>query len=117
MIDILYFVLFAAAVLWLFLPPIGWIMYLAVMNLRRYKDDLRPIEKVFGYPSLFLGYLLDLILTVTWGTLLFLDLPQEKTLTKRLKRYDALGSGWRYRLTRYIADNLLDRYDPSGRHI
>jgi protein-S-isoprenylcysteine O-methyltransferase Ste14 len=98
---------------------VTWLFYIAVMSLKRAKDagTIPRFALVIGYPALFMGLIFDLLCTLTVGTVLFLDLPRELTLTARLKRYDALKTGFRYRITRWLADNLLDPFDPSGKHV
>ena len=95
-----------------------WVFYLAVMNLARVKrqQGLSTVVKVFGYPVLFIGYLLDVFVNVTLCTVLFLELPKETTVTARLKRHNRYGEGWRQRLARWF-EPLLDPFDPNGDHI
>jgi len=99
---------------WYFLV-ICYFFYLAVMNLKRYRGDLGPLAKAFGYSGLALGLVLDLILTVVIGTVLFLAIPRDLTLTGRLKRHKAEG-GWRGKIAEFICTKLLDQFDPSGSH-
>ena len=95
-----------------------WIFYLAVMNLKRAKDagKLTLPAKVMGYPVLFVGLALDCLLNMTVCTFLFLELPKEGLVTARLKRL-AAGDGWRKVVAIWFAVNLLDTFDPSGRHV
>jgi uncharacterized membrane protein YhaH (DUF805 family) len=95
-----------------------WIFYLAVMNLKRVRDagKLGTVAKVFGYPVLLVGYVLDVLVNVTLMTVLFLEIPRETTVTARLKRHNRTGSGWRQRLAAWF-EPLIDPYDPSGNHI
>lgn len=95
-----------------------WIFYLAVMNLKRAKDagKLSKAAMVMGYPVLFVGLAFDCLLNLTVCTFLFLELPREGLVTARLKRL-AVGGGWRAALAIWFAANLLDAFDPSGRHV
>lgn len=95
-----------------------WIFYLAVMSLKRAQDAgrLSISAKVFGYPVLFAGLVLDFFVNVTLCTALFLELPREMTVTARLKRHNRKSDGWRQRLAAWF-EPLLDPYDPSGDHI
>ena len=95
-----------------------WVFYLAVMNLARVKRTvgLSFWAKVLGYPVLFVGYTLDVLVNFFVCTLLFLELPKETTVTARLKRHNRYGSGWRQRLARWF-EPLLDPFDPNGDHI
>lgn len=95
-----------------------WIFYLAVMSLKRARDagKMSPTATVLGYPVLLAGLLLDLTCNVLVMTLLLLELPREGTVTARLKRH-ALGTGWRRGVAIWFAANLLDTFDPSGKHV
>lgn len=95
-----------------------WVFFLAVMSLKRAKDAglLTTTAKVFGYPVLFTGLLLDFLANIFVLTLLLLELPREGTVTSRLKRHNARGTGWRKAVASW-AEPLLDPYDPSGDHI
>lgn len=96
-----------------------WLFYLAVMNLKRAKDagTIGRLALWLGYPILFLGLVLDLIVNVMLS-LLFLDLPQEMTVTARLKRYvQTQPERWRGIAAQWFATHLLDTFDPSGKHV
>lgn len=95
-----------------------WILFMAVMNLKRVRDmgKLGTLSKVFGYPVLVVGYALDVLVNVTLMTVLFAEIPRETTVTARLKRHNRTGSGWRQRLAAWF-EPLIDPYDPSGDHI
>jgi hypothetical protein len=109
----LYFPLLALAAFYLL-----WVMFLAVMNLKRAQDAglLHKSARVLGTPLLLAGYVLDTL--VNWGvlTLVLLELPRETTVTARLKRHIKTGAGWRLAVARWFIP-LLDPFDPSGRHI
>jgi hypothetical protein len=95
-----------------------WVFFLAVMSLKRAKDAnlLTTTAKVFGYPVLFVGLLLDFLLNTFVLTALLGELPREGTVTSRLKRHNLHSTGWRKAVAKW-AEPLLDPYDPSGDHI
>jgi hypothetical protein len=95
-----------------------WIFFIAVMGLKRAKDAglLSNTAKALGYPVLIVGYLLDCFVNVFVMTVLFLELPQETTVTARLSRHLNEGEGWRKEIANW-AKPLLDPYDPSGQHL
>ena len=95
-----------------------WVFFLAVMSLKRAKDAglLTTTAKVFGYPVLFTGLLLDFIANTLVLTVLLGELPREGTVTSRLKRHNRNSTGWRKAVAAW-AEPLLDPYDPSGDHI
>ena len=95
-----------------------WLFYLASMSLIRARDagSIQRPALILGYPVVAVALALDFILNMTLFTLIFVDPPREKLITARLRRY-INGSGWRSRLARWFAHNLLDVFDPSGRHV
>ncbi len=95
-----------------------WIFYLAVMNLKIDKNAglLTTTAKVLGYPVLLVGYILDCFVNTTVMTLVLLEIPQETTVTARLKRHNRNSTGWRKAVAVW-AEPLLDPFDPSGNHI
>ena len=94
-----------------------WGLFLAVMNLKQAKDfgDLSPIAYKLGYPMLFIGYLLDVLVQLTIANLIFWDLPRELTVSARVKRL-CLKDGWRGRRARWWREVLLAPFDRSGGH-
>jgi hypothetical protein len=94
-----------------------YVFYAAVMAFKRARDagQMAWPMKVFGYPALFVGLLLDAAVNVTVCTVLFLELPREWLVTARLSRH-ILGDGWRAVVAVWICENLLDELDPSGCH-
>ena len=95
-----------------------WVFYLAVMNLKRVRDagKLSPWALRFGYPVLFIGYVLDVLVNWFVVTLLLLEFPQETTVTARLKRHNKDSDGWRKAVVEFF-EPLLDPFDPDGNHI
>lgn len=95
-----------------------WVFYLAVMNLMRARiaGRLRKPALVLGYPLLVVGVLLDVAANVLVMSVLLLEPPRELLVTKRLRRH-ATGTGWRRDVAMWFAVNLLDVFDPSGRHV
>lgn len=99
-----------------------WVFYLAVMNLKRAKDagNLRPIALWLGSPILVVGIVIDWLVNWVVFTVVCLDFPESagELVTGRLKRYvrDEPDT-WRASLAFWFADELLDAFDPSGKHI
>lgn len=94
-----------------------WVLYLAVMHLKESRDmAMIPMDAMTPAKIvLFVGLLIDCVYHITWGTLVFLDIPREWLLTSRLERYQKRG-GWRGKVAHYICKNLLDWADPDGCH-
>lgn len=95
-----------------------YVFYSAVMNIKRVRDmgKLTTLGKVFGYPTLFIGLVLDLFVNLTLMTILMLELPRELTVTSRLKRHHAESTGWRLAVVKFF-EPVLDPLDPSGDHV
>ena len=103
---------------WALSPYVLWIFFLAVMNLKRAKQagQLSSTARFLGTPVLIVGYLLDAFVNIFVMTLLMLELPEELTVTARLKRHINYTSGFRHRFALWFQP-LLDPYDPSGKHL
>ena len=107
---------------YLFLTPLSvyllWVHYVAVMRLMQVRDagHLTLAMKFFGYPALFVGLALDLIVNTFIATVLFLELPREFTVSSRLHRLSESGQGWRKKMATAIRTSLLDNIDPKGVH-
>lgn len=95
-----------------------WIFYCAVMNIKRVRDagKLTWFGKVLGYPTLYIGLCLDLLVNIFVMTPLLFELPRELTVTSRLKRHNKESTGWRLAVVKFF-EPVLDPIDPSGDHI
>ena len=103
-------------------PYLLWVFYLAVMNLKRCRDNgtLTTVAKALAIPILLVGYVVEVLVQASIGTLLFLDPPREATLSGRLSRYwndNIDDQNWRKRLAGWMKEHLLDPFDPDGKHI
>lgn len=100
-----------------------WVFFLAVMLLKQHKADLRGWVLWLAYSTLLVGWVFDFVVQVTVATALFLELPQELTVSGRVKRLTT-GQGSRFALSRRWAeivalvfrDRLLKPFDASGGH-
>lgn len=115
------------ALAWLALVPVAaylhlltlWLFYLAGMNLEKVKktEGLTKEVTFLSAPLQLLAPLINLSFTVVWGTLLFLDLPQEGAFSLRLQRYcldDAYAGTWRRKVALYLSQRLLNPHDFWG---
>ena len=95
-----------------------WIFFLAVMNLKRAQDmgKLSKTARLLGLPILAIGYLLDLLSNMVPMTILFLEIPKETLVTRRVCRHIHDSTGYRLKLALWFKDNLLDNFDPTGNH-
>lgn len=102
--------------------PVLWLLYLAVMNLKRSKEagTLSTWAAIFGYPWVWVAYLVDFYCNTLLFSILLWEWPQwqngELLVTDRLKRTRRTGSGRRLALANWFVP-LLNPFDPSGDHI
>lgn len=94
-----------------------WVLYLAVMSLKRVRDEgkLSRLAYIFGIPVLYIGLVFDVLINIFVMTVLLLELPKEWLVTTRLKRHNR-GTGWRQKFAAWC-EQFLDPFDPSGDHI
>ena len=94
-----------------------WVHFVAIMHLKHMRDagQLTTAQKAIGYPALAIGLVLDLFVQIIISVL-FLELPRERTVSGRLWRLSNGASGWRQRLALRLRVALLDSADPSGVH-
>lgn len=97
---------------------IFWLFFLAVMALYRahLNKTISKLSLVLGYPILAVGATIDFVMNVTLFSLIFLEIPHEYMLTKRMQRYIAADTGWRMKLSSFICNNLLNAFDAEGKH-
>jgi len=97
-----------------------WIFFVAVMGLSRCKEagTLSKPALFFGIPVLVVGYALDIFVNLTVCTVLFLEIPTGWTVTGRLKDhiYRGVPGSWRERMAAWFCANLLNSFDPDGKH-
>ena len=96
-----------------------WIFYLAVMNLKRVRDDgkLHGIAFALGMPVLIVGLILDTFVNCVVMTVVFLEFPKETLGTSRLKRHwETAPDSWRGKFSRRFSNILLDEFD-DGDHL
>lgn len=96
-----------------------WIFYLAVMNLKRVRDEgkLHGIAYALGLPILYVGLLLDVFVNWVLMTVVFLEFPKETLVTSRLKRHwKTAPNSWRGKFARKFSNIMLDEFD-DGDHL
>lgn len=94
-----------------------WVAYLAVMNLKRAAQarTIGTTAWLLGLPLVVVAYVLDVVVNWAVMTLALLEWPREWTVTARLKRHCGTAT-WRGAVARFVCHQLLDTFDPSGRH-
>ena len=94
-----------------------WLFFLASMVLlaAHKKGTLSKPALILGVPVIGLGLLIDVSVNVLLSAVFF-ELPKEWTVSQRLSRYKAEASGWHYKVAKFVCENFLDTFDPSGCH-
>lgn len=94
-----------------------WVFFLACMALERARDEGRLSKwgLGFGLVVLWVGYGLDVVINLTVCTVVFVELPREWTVSSRVSRLEA-GTGYRKVVAVWVCQNLLNPFDPSGKH-
>jgi len=101
-----------------------WLFYLAVMHLKEERDRLKKLgkdfttsQKIFGYPILGIGLIIDVFLNFTVGSISFIEPPRidkkEWLFTARVSRWNDTD-GWRGDLARWYCSNFLDPFEKGG---
>jgi hypothetical protein len=96
---------------------ITFALYLTMMHLKSARDHgkLTTASKFFGYPLLIIGLIVDVIFNVVAGTIMFIEIPKEFLFTTRVSRLND-GTDWRGKLANWFCEQLLDPFDPAGKH-
>ena len=101
-------------------PTLGlWAGYLAVMWIKKHRARLEQgnkLELALAWIVTIFFVLLDFVYNTIVGTAMFRELPREGLFTARLKRHRKESSGWRLNLANWICEELLNKYDPGGKH-
>ena len=97
---------------------VGWVLYLAIMNLARVKDDLHWFAKMNAYCIVLpIGYVVDMVMNLIICAVM-LRIPRDWLLTgtlKRAQRMEPSGS-WRETFAAWMCAHLLNQFDPKGNH-
>jgi hypothetical protein len=97
--------------------PLTWGFYLSIMHLKSARDQGRLTvgARILGYPWLVVGLVVDVLFNLIVGSIMFLEPPRELLFTSRVSRLND-QRGWRGALARWVCKELLDPFDPAGRH-
>jgi len=97
---------------------LGWVLYIAVMGLKRVRDQLHPFARFNAYLVLFVfGYPWDLVMNLL-VCLAMGRVPRDWILTGTLQRirYSEPSGSRREAVASWICEHLLNQFDPTGRH-
>lgn len=95
-----------------------FIMYVASMGMIRAHAEkkLNGVLWVLCLPFVAISIVLDFINNMTVFSLLYWEVPREWLVTDRLKRH-AKEQTFRGKLSRWIAETVLNPFDHTGNHI
>lgn len=91
-----------------------WCYYVTVVMVYRGWKTFRWPARVMAVLAAIPGIPMDVALNVV-ASILLLDIPLEVTLSQKLSRLNDTG-GWRGDVARWVCAELLDPFDPRGRH-
>jgi len=94
-------------------------LYIAAINLYRDWSYLPLWLKLLSWPiPVVMVIFFDIPVNLTIGSLFFLDMPEEFTLSDRLARYRTSGTapGWRKTVATVICTQALNPFDPTKHH-
>lgn len=107
---------------WLIATFILWFMFVNVMFvkntlLEKYQDGWqRKLIYIIGGPFFVVGYLYDVIFNITYGTLMFLQLPKADALTLSTRMKNLIKNepdSWRGKFAIFICKYLVEPWDPN----
>lgn len=97
-----------------------WPLFVFTMGIERARkaNQVSKIAWCLASPFLAVALVLDFLLNISVFIIATLDIPQrgEWLFSQRLNRL-AIRSDWRGRFAIWLAQNLLNPYDPTGEHI
>jgi hypothetical protein len=109
-----WLLLVSPVLLWLCFVPLFWVLGRAHVE----KRGVTGWEHAVAIPALLIGWPLDVLVNLTWGTVLFLQWPhyQRLLLSPRMDDHILNGSGWRKELALFIVGTFLEPFDKTGQH-
>lgn len=97
-----------------------WYLYVLIMGFYRASlaGRLTGVSKWLAVPAVAVGIVFDVVANIFIATVVFRELPTKpwELVTGRLSRYLTESGGWRKTRAKWICENLLDAFDPSGVH-
>lgn len=97
-----------------------WALYVFSMGIYRahLAKRLKGLNRILALPIITTAYLVDVFANFTIAVFVFAELPKEWLVTTRMQRYMAEGetAGYQYKIAKYLCDEVLDPFDPTGNH-
>lgn len=104
---------------WLFIAYCLWDRFVLIMGLYRahLNKRLHGLNKGLAAPNVVIGFILDVLVNMTWATLVFREWPREWLVTTRLQRHvNDERHSWRRDRAKWWCERVLDPLDPTGKH-
>ena len=99
---------------WTIYTYVFYLLFVLTMAAKAAWPTLSIVPKALLAPPAVVALLMDVVFNIIPATVIFLDLPRELLFTYRLDRYEAEGSGWRYRVALWICRYLLNPFQQGG---
>lgn len=88
-----------------------WLIFINVMTWKKHKEK---IPKLIHYPLYVIaaiGYVIDILFNWVYGTIIFLELPRQLTLSERLREALIKDDSWRFKLAYFFCTKLIEPWD------
>jgi len=112
--EILFYIAVSIVGIWaLFYRTL--VYYIAFMNIKRNKGwiEANRFDYYSMMPEFILGYAMDILLQMTFGTIYFRELPKEWTLSGRINRLQENANGENLRKANELCWRYLLPFDPT----
>jgi hypothetical protein len=96
--------------LWIFNPIMLLLLYIAYTWLYEARGKRKWLTAIY-WPVLVVGAVVDVVVNVTWFTVIFWDRPREFLLTQRVERLKSKG-GYRGWLAKHLC-RLMNHFQPG----
>lgn len=90
-----------------------WVFFVNVMTWKKHENKIPKYVKPLLYFIAAIGYIWDVLFNITFGSIMFLELPQELTLSERIRRLLLTDRGWRFAMGYWICKHLIEPWDQG----
>lgn len=91
-----------------------WFLFINVMTWKKYQDKIPKVIQYPLYAIAGIGYIVDVLFNWFYGTAIFLQLPKQLTLTKRLRLIlitENPETSWRFKIAYFMCTKLIEPWD------
>lgn len=103
------------AVTWYSLAIVAlFVLYVIGMRMkwRHENGKMEWYHWIWAVPTFIVGVPLNVFLNITLLTVIYWELPQEWTMSKRFNRHADDEGDWREKLAYIVCSRILNKYDP-----